>query len=237
MRKRAMETGGNRTGIAVAPREARKTMEGAAEGEPNPRLEDEGLEKLRAAYIRESDPVGSMPAASKTPPLVRRVKNGHLTLLLDKLSERLAFERMGVRLYDALINKVWASHEPNAPDIKELAEIRDQELAHFVLLHQWIKKLGGDPTSESPCADVSGVASRGVMQVVADPRTSVAQSLNAVLTAELTDNAGWELLIDLAARVDLLDMVEEFHRPAADEQQHLVRIKSWLGADLANRVA
>ena len=38
----------------------------------------------------------------------------------------------------------------------------------------------------------------GIMQVLTDPRSSLAQCLQVMLTAELTDNDGWELLIKLA---------------------------------------
>ncbi|HEU4714863.1 MAG TPA: hypothetical protein VFS76_25100 [Pyrinomonadaceae bacterium] len=38
----------------------------------------------------------------------------------------------------------------------------------------------------------------GIMPVLTDPRSSMTQCLQVLLTAELTDNAGWEFLIELA---------------------------------------
>ena len=58
--------------------------------------------------------------------------------------------------------------------------------------------MGADPTAETPSADVIGVASQGLLQVITDPRTTLSQSLEAMLTAELTDNDGWETLAALA---------------------------------------
>jgi len=90
--------------------------------------------------------------------------------------------------------------------------------------------LGGDPTAQTPCADATATASMGIMQVVTDPRTTLAQSLNAMLIAELADNAGWELLIALAQEAGKTEIAELFEDAMAEEQEHLVTIKSWLTA-------
>ncbi len=39
---------------------------------------------------------------------------------------------------------------------------------------------------------------QGLPAVLTDPRTNLIQCLDALLVAELTDNAGWEMLIELA---------------------------------------
>jgi hypothetical protein len=57
---------------------------------------------------------------------------------------------------------------------------------------------GGTPIDQHHSADMVATASVGVVQVVSDPRSTIPQALNALLTAELTDNAGGELLIKLA---------------------------------------
>ena len=98
------------------------------------------------------------------------------------------------------------------------------------MLTEAVRSLGGDPTAQTPCADVGATASMGILQVVTDPRTTLAQSLNALLMAELADNAGWELLITLAAEAGEDDLVQQFQRALAEEQEHLVTIKSWLTA-------
>lgn len=67
------------------------------------------------------------------------------------------------------------------PTLAGLRQIRDAELRHFLLLTRAVTELGGDPTVQSPCADVAAVASLGIMQVLADPRTSVTQCLQAIL--------------------------------------------------------
>jgi hypothetical protein len=66
------------------------------------------------------------------------------------------------------------------------------------------------------------------MQVLTDPRSSMAQCLQALLTAELTDNAGWELLINLADNLGYDDLKTEFESALANEQEHLLDVRNWL---------
>ena len=88
-----------------------------------------------------------------------------------------------------------------------------------------LRQLGADPTCVTPLADVNGVASIGVMQLLADPRTSVAQSLHAIHIAELVDNDGWQQLVKLALTLGQNAMAEQFRRAMAEEDQHLTVIR------------
>jgi hypothetical protein len=98
-----------------------------------------------------------------------------------------------------------------------------------------MEQLGGDPTAQTPCADVIATASMGLMQVVTDPRTTMAQSLNAILTAELTDNAGWELLAQLAEEAGEEELTGKFLGALSQEQEHLRVIKAWLATLVSER--
>jgi hypothetical protein len=91
-----------------------------------------------------------------------------------------------------------------------------------------MESIGADPTAQTPCADVAGVESQGIMHVVTDPRTGVAQSLHAILIAELADNAGWEMLIALAKEQGHPTMTSEFQLALDDEREHLQKIRMWL---------
>jgi hypothetical protein len=232
--KDSTEMGHNRTGVSVSPAEARKTAAGALKGATQGN--ETKLAEARAVYIVESQAVGSLPEPARRNGARRTSKNGALRLLLDKLSEREAFERMGVRLYDALITKVEASRESGAPSAADLRRLRTEELEHFHLVAERLKRLGGDNTAESPCADVMGVASRGLTHVVTDPRTSVAQSLSALLTAELTDNAGWELLIQLCDKLGEDKMAAEFQKALAQEAEHLEKVRRWVSDGLLRKL-
>jgi bacterioferritin (cytochrome b1) len=229
------KTGWNRTGIVTAPLLARELTEGAAAAAPSSEGGPEALLMRRGEYIREGFPVGSLPP----PPVsLQGVVEGAAQLvgtttgvatLLDKLSERLAFERTGTRLYDALIGKCEALVETSPGlTLAQLREIREEELRHFLLVNRAISSLGGDPTVMSPCADTVMVSSLGLLQVLTDPRTNVAQCLQAILTAELTDNDGWQMLINLAEELGHADMATEFRGALANEEKHLSSVRGWL---------
>jgi hypothetical protein len=195
--------------------------------------DDSALAAIRAGYIAEADVVGSIP-----PPATVKgaVKTGVAALtgkqpevLMDKLGERLAFERTGTRLYDALITKFDATQDSSTSmTLADLQRIRQDELGHFALVAGAIEAMGGDPTAQTPCADVTGVEVMGLAQVVTDPRTTIAQSLSAVLIAELADNAGWEMLIALARENGQDPMAADFTVALNEERVHLQQVRAWL---------
>ena len=75
--------------------------------------------------------------------------------------------------------------------------------------------------------------SLGIVNVLTDPRTNVDQCLNALLTVELTDNAAWELLIELAQAAGHPNIADSFTKAKTQEDDHLVKIKTLMrrGAD------
>ena len=236
-RRATKDMGGNLSGIQTAPELAKEQIEGSIAAGPNPDGGPELAESERAVYIEEGFPIGSLPSLPADLEAKADEETTGMAVFLDKLSERLAFERMGTRLYDALINKCEALDDPSlSPTPSELQEIRDEEHRHFILLTETITQLGGDPTVQSPCADTSAVASMGIMQVLADPRTSMSQCLNAILTAELTDNAGWEMLIDLSEELGHEDLSEQFTEALTNEQKHLLNVQTWLSDRLMAKI-
>lgn len=224
---------GNRTGIQTSPELARELIEGAAAAEPSSEGGPEDIAGLRGEYIKEGFPIGSLPSLPFSEEAGASEEEAGMAVLLDKLSERLAFERMGTRLYDALINKCEALGESSpGPTLADLRRIRDEEARHFMLLNGAITELGGDPTVQSPCADVAAVASLGILQVLTDPRTSVPQCLQAILTAELTDNDGWRMLIDLSATLGHAELAAEFQKALDNEEEHLASVRGWLSEEV-----
>lgn len=211
----------NRTGIERAGERAAEMLEVPERTEPTSDGDGLGLNENRMEYLAEGHEVGSLPPAV----------DADMALFLDKLGERLAFERMGVRLYQALCDKLAAGDVfPGGPTQDDLDHIRREEGRHFLMLEQVIRQQGGDPTMMTPCADLAGVESMGVHHVVVDPRTTLAQGLHAILVAELADNAGWELLIDIARHLGVDEAARRFQRALEDEQEHLRMVRGWLRA-------
>lgn len=221
--------GPNLTGMLATPDQSQEMMQDAMLVEPSTDGGTALAETERGVYISEGLPIGSLPTPQPMEDAETEGDATSMPLFLDKLSERLAFERMGTRLYDGLINKCQAlGGDLTDPSVDDLREIRDEEHKHFMMLNQVITDLGGDPTVQSPCADVAGVASMGIMQVIMDPRTSVTQCLQAILTAELTDTAGWEMLAELADTLGYSDLTEQFEEAFAAEEQHVMNVQGWL---------
>jgi hypothetical protein len=150
-------------------------------------------------------------------------------VLMDKLGERLAFERSGTRLYDALLVKCQAGKAAGIP-LKDVQHIRDEEALHFALVGAAIQSLGGDPTAQTPGGDVAGVEGAGLMQVLTDPKTTVAQALHAILVAEMTDNAAWDELIELTSQIGNDDLVARFSKARDSEMEHLEKVQAWYKA-------
>ena len=221
--------GMNRTGIQMSPIDS-KAMQDAAVGTDGG--DESALADMRNDYIANADALGSVPLPGTLGGAMnvgmQILKGDSPHILLDKLGERLAFERTGTRLYDALITKCEVMLEGDiSMTIDDLEQIRADEARHFMLVSDAIASLGGDPTSQTPSADLAGVESMGLVQVLNDPRTSIAQSLHAIVTAELCDKAGWETLVALADEHDLTDMVDDFTNALNQEREHLALVQTW----------
>lgn len=213
------EVGMNHTGLEAAPEMANRMLENTKLTKPAGG-DERDLAKVRAEYAAQASPVGTLPDPAAS---------GMAAVLMDKLGERLAFERSGTRLYDALIAKCEAIGEGAIP-AADLKRIRDEEAVHFALIGAAIQSLGGDPTAQTPGADVTGVEGMGLMQVLTDPKTTLTQSLHAILVAEMTDNAAWEQLIELTAQVGNDDLVGRFAKARDEEKEHLKKVSGWYTA-------
>lgn len=227
--QKSIRIGENRTGIATSPIDSKAQVE-LAERQPVEASNGAALAIVRGS-IEEADPVGTMPppasAKGAAKSLAKKLTGRRPEMLINKLGERLAYERGGARLYDALILKCSTAPVASELSLEQLRRFRQQEAQHFALLQRTIEDLGADPTAQTPDADVSGVAAMGLQKVISDPRTSVAQCLEAMLVAELTDNAAWELLITLTRAYGLDEAAESFNLALRQEKQHLHSIREW----------
>lgn len=229
------ELGMNRTGIATSPRLSKDMIKGTSEFPP-PTLGDErAIGDERAAQARIAETVGSVP-----PPLTGRgvlstagtaLKGESPTQLIDKLGERLAFERTGTRLYEALLSKYDAlGGFEGGPSRAEIEEIVADEHAHFAMLNEVLAGLGADPTVMTTSADIQATLSKGIVEVMVDPRTTLPQCLEAALLAELADNDCWLALAQLASSAGQDALTSQFTEALATEQKHLSRVRAWIAA-------
>jgi hypothetical protein len=233
-----IKMGTNTTGIATSPIDSKELIEFAQAIPPSSPGSEAEAAAVRSEYARESGTVGSVPPPASLKGVVKAagelIQGRPPALLIDKLGERLQFERSGTRLYEALIAKHDAEGTfEGGPTRADLEAIRDDELRHFALLKGAIERLGADPTAMTPGADIIGLASAGVLAVAVEPRINLGQSLQALLVAELTDNDSWRMLIDLAIAYGQDEMAAEFRVAEQHEAIHLERVRAWLSSKLA----
>ncbi|ALA59237.1 ferritin-like domain-containing protein [Nitrospira moscoviensis] len=225
--------GMNKTGIDMAPEGAEAMAEATREFLPSSPGSEQTLAEYRTSYLSAADPIGTVPVpgtlkgAAKAG--MQKLMGRHAEVLIDKLGGRLAFERTGTRLYDALIGKFMIrKDEATMLSIDQLQQFRAEEAAHLGLCWDALRQLGADPTCVTPMADTNAVASIGLFQIISDPRMTIAQSLHAIHVAELADNDGWVLLIKVAKELGQDDMAARFRQALEEEDRHLAALRQWM---------
>ncbi len=234
------DLGKNRTGAQANPVMTREMLdnEKAVSSDPQGAMR---MALQRAELSQEAPPVGTMPIPGSVKGMAKTalqaLQGEKATVFLDKLGERLAFERTGVRIYDAVVAKIPASStDKDAFSPEELRRFRDEEQRHFLMVKEAIEQMGGDPTAQTPSADVTGVISSGIIQAVTDPRTTLTQCMDALLVVELTDNDGWKSLIAMAEALGQDDMARRFTDALAEEDLHLSTLRRWLAERLGGQL-
>jgi hypothetical protein len=229
------ELGRNRTGAATSPKLTQEMIAGAQEFAPAANGDENIIARVREEYARSAEPLGSVPPPATLTGVAKTVLRGakglRPTQFIDKLGERLAFERTGVRLYGALISKFDAFGSfDGGPTREALVDIMNEEHQHFTLLADAVAQLGGDPTVVTPSADLHATMTAGVMAVMVDARTTFVQCLEAALMAELADNAAWEVLSELATQNGEAELAAQFEVARSEEIAHLENVINWLAA-------
>jgi hypothetical protein len=207
--------GDHRTGGVAAGARTEAMVAATLEFPPSSPGNAQAVAAVRVEYAREGASLG------ETAP----------TLLMDKLGERLAFERAGARLYEALLSKheAYGSFE-GGPGPDDLLHILHEEYQHGDILAEAITALGGDPAALTPSANLAARISAGLPQVLADPRTNLLQSLEAIAVAELADNEGWSALATLSEQAGQDELAARCREAIERERDHLRNVRGWLAA-------
>jgi rubrerythrin len=231
--------GHNRTGMQMSPLHAEMLRKSAADAALITDATDTGAEQpeatllaeVRREYVNEADALGSVPPPGTFSGVLKSgagmITGKRLQVLIDKVAERMAFERGGTRIYDAALVKAIALAEGTQVSVERMKQIRNQEAEHAEMLRQALTELGADPTAQTPSADLVGVQAMGLMQSVSDPRTSLPQTLSSLLAAELIDVASWEMLSRLARNLGNDTLAERFDQALEQENEHLTTINGW----------
>lgn len=234
MTRKPTDTGlRNRTGIQASPLDWRAAAEQARASAPDPSLQTGSLARVRIDLSQAFEPLGTLPAPltvrGAVGTLVEGIQGNSLPVLMDLLGERIAYQRMGVRLYEALLCKHAAAHlKDNSPAAGDLNALRAEKVGHLGLVVNAMEELGGDATAVTPCADAMAMAARGLLQCLADPRTTFTQGLRAILLAEMGDYAGWEALVEVSECMGLKGHAAAFRQAFVREVDHVAKVKRWM---------
>ncbi len=227
------QIGSNKTGVGTSPKLAESMLEGTVEFLPSGIGDEREIAHVREEFVKDAEPMGTMPPpptlAGMAKAAKQAIKGEHPVVLLDKLGARLAFERTGTRLWEALLSKFdsYGSFD-GGPERWDIERIAQEEFDHFRLLEEAIRELGADPTAVTPSANLQATLSKGIFDVIVDARTDLVQSLEAILIAELADNEAWEALIELTKQAGEEELAASFTVAVAEEAEHLERVRLWL---------
>jgi len=145
--------------------------------------------------------------------------------VIDILNERLAFERAGVKLYDRILDAMRRQTDENvARMLNEMQQHRDEEKEHEEWLEEQIRALGADAHAETEKSKLITRESKGIEEVVMSD-AELPHLLHALLAAELVDNAGWDLLVQLADEAGDRAAKREFKKRLHEEEDHLLLIR------------
>ncbi len=168
---------------------------------------------------------------------MKRLAQKHPEQLIDLLNERLTFERTGVKLYDRILEAMRASEDPQVRGmLATMQQYRDEEKEHEEWLEAQIRALGGDTHAETEHSRLVLRESQGIEQVVLQGREELPHLFHALMAAELVDNAGWELLVDLADEADDDEARDAFEHRLTEEEDHLDYLRQVMESFAGSRV-
>lgn len=229
-REMSSQMGLNKTGIGLSPIDSQAMIDAAkssgvvADGHQFDEWHVRFAEEAMPYAIGSVPPPATIKGAAKAAGEI--LMGTRPNVLVDKLGSRLAFERTGSRLYESMLAK-FASTGSDGAMKAALEQFRDQEIKHFQIVRAAMEKMGVDSTAQTPAADVAGVQSSGLLQVISDPRTSVLHCLDSLLIAELADRDSWLMLRRLAESLGHSDLLGGFDRAIAEERVHLDTVRRW----------
>ncbi len=163
------------------------------------------------------------PAAVSESSEEREVVRYDRARLLDLLTARLTAGRTGSRLYDAIVSKLRAEPASDAlPLVSTLETYAGEERDNEQWLEEQIHALGGDVHELTDMAELETRESSGIEDVVvASSVRDPLHLLHALHAAELSDAAGWRLLVHVADEVGDREMKHDAERRYEDKQAHL----------------
>ncbi len=156
---------------------------------------------------------------------MEKLANHDVSKIIDVLNERLAFERAGVKLYDRILEVMKGMGDENvARMLPEMQRHCDEEKEHEEWLEAQSRALGGNAHAETERSRLITRESKGIEEVVMSD-AELPHLMHALLAAELVDNAGWDLLVQIADEAGDHSAKREFKKRLHEEEDHLLFVR------------
>lgn len=161
---------------------------------------------------------------------MNKLSQAHPEKLLDLLTERLTFERASVKLYDRVLAKMKGVSDPIISGmVEQVTKQRNEEKDHEEWLEEQVRTLGSDAHTETERSELIERESKGIVDVIMQD-DALPHLFHALLTAELVDDNGWKLLLQLADEAEDDVARTELRRRAEEEERHLVYVREVVAA-------
>lgn len=142
--------------------------------------------------------------------------------VIDLLNERLTFERHGVKLYDRILAEMIASGDGRVLRmLEQMRQQRREEKEHAEWLEEQIREIGGDAHAATEHSRLVETEAKGIEEIILTDHRPLGDMFHALLAAELSDNAGWDLLVDLADEAGDKEARKQFKKRLRHEEEHL----------------
>ena len=116
--------------------------------------------------------------------------------LRDFLSEMLAVEKGGVKLYQRALSDLEHSELED-----KLTEFLNQTHRHVELCTSMLELAGGDPGYQSPGAQAADHKANGLITAEVPPKMFDQNNIENLVLAETKDHWNWDLLASIAPRI------------------------------------
>src|SRR4051812_48467031 len=96
------ELGTNKTGIDMSPIDSQKMLENSGNISSDINNGREAIADMKNTFLNDTEPLGSVPLPGSIKGVVKsalnKITGRHSEVFINKLGERLAFERTGIRV-------------------------------------------------------------------------------------------------------------------------------------------
>jgi hypothetical protein len=135
--------------------------------------------------------------------------------LVDKVCERLAVEAGAVMIYDAILAKPAIADMEDEAVVHRLRAFQRDEMKHRDLLSTYLDRMGVTDR-DTPSGRLAKHEVEAFLRLIGEADTAL-QLLNILLTVEMTDENGWELLINLGRDLGAVAYAGEGGAPGVSE--------------------